>query len=85
MKLIADSGSTKTSWILMHHQKQIMAFETIGMNPFFTKESVINSAINEHLETKQKEEAYERFNKLRVYNCLNAEYYNKEKEQKYQE
>lgn len=56
MKLIADSGSTKTSWILMHHQKQIMAFETIGMNPFFTKESVINSAINEHLETKQKEQ-----------------------------
>lgn len=33
--LVADSGSTKTDWVLLHHGKQILQALTIGFNPYF--------------------------------------------------
>lgn len=35
MILVADSGSTKTDWILVTPGKQDTAFKTAGINPFF--------------------------------------------------
>jgi N-acetylglucosamine kinase-like BadF-type ATPase len=48
MKLIADSGSTKTDWKLIANSEVIASFQTEGLNPFFkSKEKIV-----EVLETK---------------------------------
>ena len=36
MKLIADSGSTKTEWILLKDKTSILHTFTIGLNPFIS-------------------------------------------------
>lgn len=41
MKLFADSGSTKTSWLLLAENNILQEFETKGMNPFFISEDEI--------------------------------------------
>lgn len=42
MFLIADSGSTKTDWILVNHNKVVKSFGTVGFNPYFvTTEQII--------------------------------------------
>lgn len=33
--LLADSGSSKTDWVLLENDKVIYAFQTIGINPYF--------------------------------------------------
>lgn len=45
MKLVADSGSTKTDWRLISEAGKLEAsFETLGLNPFFhTKEGIIEA------------------------------------------
>lgn len=43
MKLIADSGSTKTEWILL--DKDIQIFNTIGLNPVFVDENIVYNTI----------------------------------------
>lgn len=49
MKLIADSGSTKTSWLLLAGENTLQEFETKGMNPFFITEDEIINALEENL------------------------------------
>lgn len=41
MKLIADSGSTKTAWKLIGHSGEIKNINTPGINPFFRTEEDI--------------------------------------------
>ena len=41
MILIADSGSTKTSWCLLNNNKVVTCFETEGFNPYFTSTAYI--------------------------------------------
>lgn len=41
MFLIADSGSTKTTWSLMGHTTEILRFETEGYNPYFVSSEYI--------------------------------------------
>lgn len=48
MKLIADSGSTKTDWVLCH-QEEVARFSTIGYNPFFINEDGIVQSIEANL------------------------------------
>jgi glucosamine kinase len=60
MILIADSGSTKTDWILSDGSKNINKFRTIGINPFFhtpnsIKDAIINSELQSIFETNVKE------------------------------
>ncbi|AXY78249.1 N-acetylglucosamine kinase [Paraflavitalea soli] len=44
MILIADSGSTKTTWSLLSGQDEIMTFQTEGYNPYYvTGEYIIES------------------------------------------
>ncbi len=49
MKLVADSGSTKTDWRLINEEGNLAAsFDTLGLNPFFhTKEGIIE-ALKKH-------------------------------------
>lgn len=49
MKLFADSGSTKTSWLLLADKNILQEFETKGMNPFFITEDEIIEELETHL------------------------------------
>ena len=49
MNLIADSGSTKTAWVLSYGSQIVSQFETAGINPFFQTEDEIKNQIKETL------------------------------------
>jgi len=45
--LIADSGSTKTDWVLLNNNNIILQFQTIGFNPYFqSSEDIYNEIKN---------------------------------------
>lgn len=46
MILIADSGSTKTDWMLLHEGKR-QVFRTSGINPYFLNEEAIMAVMRE--------------------------------------
>jgi glucosamine kinase len=48
--IIADSGSTKTDWILLQDSKIIKRIKTIGFNPYFQTKDQINLEILNHLK-----------------------------------
>lgn len=50
MYLIADSGSTKCDWILLNKNGERIPFSTMGFNPFFHNEDVIENALKSHPE-----------------------------------
>lgn len=43
--LVADSGSTKTDWVLLHNGKEIARTLTIGFNPYFHSVEQISSEL----------------------------------------
>jgi glucosamine kinase len=45
MILIADSGSTKTDWVVLSDGKQVFATGTIGLNPLFRTKEEIRTAL----------------------------------------
>lgn len=46
--LIADSGSTKTDWVILEGTKMIKEVKTIGFNPYFqSKELITNELISQ--------------------------------------
>lgn len=49
MILIADSGSTKTAWCLVHDSQIVKRFETAGINPFFQTEDEIVAQLKDGL------------------------------------
>jgi len=49
MILIADSGSTKTEWILLESSGNSKAFRTIGLNPYYIDEIDIKHTITVNL------------------------------------
>ncbi|HEY3372408.1 MAG TPA: ATPase [Prolixibacteraceae bacterium] len=49
MKLIADSGSTKTSWKLINPSGQSKDIKTPGINPFFRTEEDIYQELDKYL------------------------------------
>jgi N-acetylglucosamine kinase-like BadF-type ATPase len=50
MRLIADSGSTKTDWILLDDQNIICEYKTVGLNPYLnSKETIMNVLRNDLL------------------------------------
>jgi glucosamine kinase len=60
MIIIADSGSTKTDWVLMEDRKEIFSCKTIGMNPYFTTtEKVIATLEQEMLPFINKDKVKE--------------------------
>jgi len=50
MILIAESGSTKTDWVLVNDNKEITMFKTIGFNPFFHSSEFIAEEIQNNKE-----------------------------------
>lgn len=45
--LIADSGSTKTDWVLLDDKKVLFQYQTIGFNPYFqSSETIYNELKN---------------------------------------
>jgi N-acetylglucosamine kinase-like BadF-type ATPase len=48
--IIADSGSTKTDWILLQGSKVIKQIKTIGFNPYFQTKDQINLELLNHLK-----------------------------------
>lgn len=49
MKLIAESGSTKTDWRLINNKNEISDFETIGLNPYFVSSDDIKEELEKNL------------------------------------
>ncbi len=47
--LIADSGSTKTDWVVVKHGVPVQQIFTKGTNPYFQSEEEINKEISENL------------------------------------
>jgi len=47
--LIADSGSTKTDWVLVSDQGEEERFQSMGLNPFFVKSETVSEALSEEL------------------------------------
>ncbi len=50
MILIAESGSTKTDWVLVNDQNDITMFKSMGFNPFFHSSEFIAEKIKENIE-----------------------------------
>lgn len=57
MILVADSGSTKTDWILVTPGEPDTTFKTAGINPFFLSEKEINKVISKQENLIAKAEA----------------------------
>jgi glucosamine kinase len=55
LTLIADSGSTKTDWVLIDRKQILSNLKTIGFNPYFQTKDQISLEINEHLKPFLKE------------------------------
>ncbi|MGL5937371.1 MAG: ATPase [Phocaeicola sp.] len=55
MILIADSGSTKTSWALVDQGGMVFEYTTLGINPFFQTCEEIHEDLNENLFPKIKQ------------------------------
>lgn len=53
MLLIADSGSTKTHWRLLSSNR-IEQFETIGLNPYFIDQEILNKTLSKIPFTRDK-------------------------------
>ena len=49
MILIADSGSTKTTWCLLEHNRPIKQLHTLGINPFFLSKEELIQELTRHL------------------------------------
>jgi len=56
MLLIADSGSTKTSWRFIDEDKRIHSFHSLGFNPFFWTSAEISKEITIKCSKKLKEQ-----------------------------
>jgi glucosamine kinase len=50
LTLIADSGSTKTDWVLIDKEKILANLKTIGFNPYFQTREQISYEINLNLK-----------------------------------
>src|ERR1700710_2291670 len=47
MILVADSGSSKTDWLLATPQQETKQFRTSGLNPYFLTEKEISKILRE--------------------------------------
>jgi glucosamine kinase len=62
MILIADSGSTKTEWVLLEESGSSKAFRTIGLNPYYIDEIDIKHTITVNLlRNFERESVHELF------------------------
>lgn len=57
MILIADSGATKSDWILMNEDEEPMKFQLVGLNPFYVDtieiENILSKELTPYIENKR--------------------------------
>lgn len=53
MLIVADSGSTKTSWLLADNGNVIKSFSTMGFNPFFHDSKTVFKELNKNKALKK--------------------------------
>ncbi|RLC23731.1 MAG: hypothetical protein DRH21_06615 [Deltaproteobacteria bacterium] len=57
MILIADSGATKSDWILLNEDEEPMRFQLVGLNPFYVDtieiESILSKELTPFIENKK--------------------------------
>ncbi len=78
MKLIIDSGTTKTHWVLLDNGKIVENFKTTGFNPYYTAAEAILQGISTELPESMRNR---KVNKIFFYgtgcstanNCLKIE------------
>ncbi|MDG1476508.1 MAG: hypothetical protein P8Q14_05135 [Vicingaceae bacterium] len=51
MILIAESGSTKTDWRLVHKNNEISSYTTMGLNPYYITEAIVLEELDNSLST----------------------------------
>lgn len=56
MKIVADSGSTKTAWRLIQDEGNVIAVETKGINPYYQEKDEIKDFLKENLSGHITEE-----------------------------
>ena len=61
MKLIADSGSSKTDWRMLHPDGRIEQYKSRGINPFYQDETEIGKELSENLRPQLPEGVTEIF------------------------
>ena len=54
MIVIADSGSSKTSWVIVHQNKVLREWTTIGLNPNFVPKTSIRETIFDSFKNDRK-------------------------------
>ena len=59
MKILADSGSTKTSWAFIENDKVISTKNTSGFNPYYYDDEILLEIIDNELLPKLKDIAPE--------------------------
>lgn len=71
MILVADSGSSKTDWVLIDDNKQLNKYNSIGLNPYFTDSAKVSEVIKSILP----KEFVNQINNVFFYGagCANAE------------
>ena len=50
MKLIADSGSTKTDWCILRQGRVVQTLQTQGLNPYHQSEETIAQVLKEEFQ-----------------------------------
>jgi len=62
MKIIADSGATKTDWCLINGAGEVQTVQTVGLNPYFLDEdeilNVLRKDLYPYLDNKKVEQVY---------------------------
>ena len=60
MILIAESGSTKTDWVLVNDENQVTMYKTMGFNPFFHSSEFIANEIQNNKDFYEASKNVER-------------------------
>ena len=67
MKIIADSGSTKTDWCLVNGEKVMLRITTQGINPYYQTDEQITTLLREELLRVMGEQQAELVSALHFY------------------
>lgn len=53
MKIIADSGSTKTNWHIINHNGETLKFESEGLNPYIVRTGTVYKEVKSNFPNKK--------------------------------